>query len=158
MAIKIFLYIVIIFSLWSCRPKGVLSSGQMEDLFVDLHRAEGIIYVKGYKNGHDSVVGLTYDSILAAHGVTRAQLDSSLVWYTDNPMLFDKIYPHVMERLEKMKEEEQAAHEEEIRREKEEMQRAANQRHIEDDLRLKNPSAEAEKTVPNAGRMLRKEP
>lgn len=104
-----------------CRPRGVLSSGQMEDLFVDLHRAEGIIYVNGYKNGHDSVVSLTYDSVLAAHGVTRAQLDSSLVWYTDHPMQFDKIYPHVLDRLTAMLEEERRIHEEEIRREEEEL-------------------------------------
>ncbi len=117
----------IICSLASCRPKGVLSSGQMEDLFVDLHRAEGIIYVNGYMNGHDSIVRLTYDSILAAHGVTRAQFDSSLVWYTDNPMMFNKIYPHVMERLETMQKEERRNNEEAIQREKEEMMQKQGQ-------------------------------
>ncbi len=111
----------VVFGFVGCRPRGVLSSGQMEDLFVDLHRADGIIYVNGYKYNHDSVVSLTYDSILAAHGVTRAQLDSSLVWYTDNPMLFDKIYPHVLDRLTALQEEERRRHEEEIRREEEEL-------------------------------------
>lgn len=94
---------------------------------MDLHRAEGIIYVNGYMNGHDSIVRLTYDSILAAHGVTRAQFDSSLVWYTDNPMMFNKIYPHVMERLETMQKEERRNNEEAIQREKEEMMQKQGQ-------------------------------
>ena len=108
----------------SCRPRGLLSPNEMEDLFVELHRAEGIIYVKGYKNGHDSVVRLTYDSILMSHGVTRAQFDSSLVWYTDNPMVFDKIYPHVIDRLTALQEQERKRNEEEIHREQEEMHNA----------------------------------
>ena len=123
----------------SCRPKGVLSSGQMEDLFVDLHRAEGIIYVKGYKNGHDSVVRLTYDSILAAHGVTRAQFDSSLVWYTDNPMLFNKIYPHVMERLEAIQEEERRNNEEAIQQEKTKLQQIEDERRRTEEQSAKLP-------------------
>ncbi len=109
----------------SCRPRGLLSPNEMEDLFVELHRAEGIIYVKGYKNGHDSVVRLTYDSILKSHGVTRAQFDSSLVWYTDNPMVFDKIYPHVIDRLTALQEQERKRNEEEIHREQEELHKDA---------------------------------
>ncbi len=134
------LFVGAICLLLSCRPKGVLSSGQMEDLFVDMHRAEGIIYVRGFMNSHDSVVSLTYDSILTAHGVTRAQLDSSLVWYTNNPMMFNKIYPHVMERLQKMKDDEQRAHEEELRRETEDI------RHREENKK---------KTLPAPGRLLK---
>lgn len=140
----------VVCALASCRPKGVLSSGQMEDLFVDLHRAEGIIYVRGYKNGHDSIVTLTYDSVLAAHGVTRAQLDSSLVWYTDNPMLFNKIYPHVLARLEALQEEERRRNEEDIRREKEEM------RSESDDKPNHKADGHAKRPSVDAARLLRK--
>lgn len=88
-----------------CRPRGVLSVEQMEDVLYDLHRTEGILHASGYERGHDSVVCLTYNAVLARHGITRAEFDSLLVWYTDNPQFFDKIYPHVLERLEKDKSE-----------------------------------------------------
>ena len=41
-----------------------------------------------------------YDAVLAEHGVTRAQFDSSLVWYTAHPQFFNKIYPKALKDLE----------------------------------------------------------
>ena len=38
--------------------------------------------------------------MLDKHGITQAEFDSSLVWFTDNPQIFNKIYPKVIERLE----------------------------------------------------------
>ena len=37
--------------------------------------------------------------MLEKHGTTQAEFDSSLVWYTAHPQLFDKIYPKVIARL-----------------------------------------------------------
>ena len=36
---------------------------------------------------------------MAKHGVTQAQFDSSLVWYTDHPLLFNRVYPKVLDQL-----------------------------------------------------------
>jgi len=72
----------------------------MEDLFVDLHTAEGIMQEAGYNYGHDEAQRGYYLVILAQHGVTQAQFDSSLVWYIANPTIFNKIYPKVIERLQ----------------------------------------------------------
>jgi hypothetical protein len=41
-----------------------------------------------------------YKNVLDKHGITQAEFDSSLVWFTDNPQIFNKIYPKVIERLE----------------------------------------------------------
>ena len=84
----------------ACRPKGVLSSREMRDLLYDLHRADGAIQVAGYNYSHDEELARYYQSVLDKHGVTQAQFDSSLVWYTDNPQRFNKIYPKVVARLE----------------------------------------------------------
>ena len=84
----------------ACRPRDVLSNHEMRDVLYDLHRADGAIQVAGYNYSHDQEVAAYYKQILDKHGITQAQFDSSLVWYTDNPQIFNKIYPKVLERLE----------------------------------------------------------
>lgn len=84
----------------ACRPKGVLSQGEMRSLLYDLHRAEGILQEAGYNYGHDEVLGKYYEQILKQHGITQAVFDSSLVWYSHNPQRFKHIYPKVLARLE----------------------------------------------------------
>lgn len=83
-----------------CRPRGVLSSRQMRLVLVDLHRADAVLQVGGYTYGHEDELGKAYQIVLEKHGVTQAQFDSSLVWYTDHPQIFDKIYPKVVKQLE----------------------------------------------------------
>ena len=83
-----------------CRPRGVLSNREMRNVLYDLHRADGAIQVAGYNYSHDQEVAAYYKNVLDKHGITQAQFDTSLVWYTDNPQIFNKIYPKVIERLE----------------------------------------------------------
>ncbi len=83
-----------------CHDKGVLSSGQMVALLTDLHKMDGMIQVKNINRSHSEDELSYYDAVLASHGVTRAQFDSSLVWYTANPQRFDKLYPRVLKNLE----------------------------------------------------------
>ena len=83
-----------------CRPRGVLSNREMRDVLYDLHRADGALQVAGYNHSHDQEVAAYYKNVLDKHGITQAQFDSSLVWFTDNPQIFNKIYPNVMERLQ----------------------------------------------------------
>ncbi len=87
----------------SSQPEGVLSADEMEDILYEIHRAEGIMYVKGYEYGHYNKVEKYYGVLLQKNGITQAQFDSSLVWYTDNPTRFNKIYPKVIDRLTKDK-------------------------------------------------------
>lgn len=83
-----------------CRPKGVLSSRQMRNVLYDLHRTEAILQYAGYNYGHNEAVSKYYYEVLERHGVTQAQFDSSLVWYTDHPELFNKLYPKVIARFD----------------------------------------------------------
>lgn len=84
-----------------CRPKGILHSGEMRAILVDLHKVDGMIQTEGLTYGHDDVTDLYYAQVLEKHGVTQAQFDSSIVWYTAHPVLFDKIYPKVKADLKK---------------------------------------------------------
>ena len=71
----------------------------MRSVLYDLHRAEAILQVEGLNYGHDEEVAKYYQVVLDKHHVTKAEFDSSLVWYTDHPQLFNKIYPKIMERV-----------------------------------------------------------
>lgn len=84
----------------SCRPRGVLSSRQMREVLYDLHYTEAVLQVSGYNYGHDEAVSRYYYETLRRHDITQAQFDSSLVWYTDHPERFNKIYPKVLVMLE----------------------------------------------------------
>lgn len=97
---KVFIILCLLLTLAGCRPRGVLSNREMRNILYDLHRADGAIQVAGYNYSHDQEVAGFYKNVLDKHGITQAEFDSSLVWYTDNPQIFNKIYPKVIERLE----------------------------------------------------------
>lgn len=98
-------FVIVLLAVWalsgvSCRPREVLSLRQMEDVLVDLHTADGVIYAADIMYGHEDALKKYYEMVLEKHGLTQAQFDSSLVWYTNNPQIFNKIYPRVIVRLQ----------------------------------------------------------
>lgn len=82
-----------------CRPKGILHSREMRSLLADLHKTDAMIEVKGIRTTSNEEKEIYYAQVLEKHGVTQAQFDSSLVWYTAHPQFFNKIYPRVLKDL-----------------------------------------------------------
>lgn len=101
LGLKIVCVLLMCVAMMGCRPRGVLSNREMRDVLYDLHLTDGAIQVAGYIYSHDEEVAGYYKNVLDKHGITQAEFDSSLVWYTDNPQIFNKIYPKVIARLEK---------------------------------------------------------
>lgn len=101
---QVILLLAVLVCFAGCRPRGILSSRQMRNVMYDLHRADAIIQVRGYSYNHDEDVARYYQVVLDKHHVTKAEFDSSLVWYTDHPQLFNKIYPKIMVRCQQEKE------------------------------------------------------
>ena len=97
---KILCIVCVLLAIVGCRPRGILSNREMREVLYDLHRADGAIQTAGYNYAHDQEVARYYKNVLDKHGITQAEFDSSLVWFTDNPQIFNKIYPKVIERLE----------------------------------------------------------
>ena len=97
---KFLLISCVLLAFLGCRPRGVLSNREMRDVLYDLHRVDGAVQVAGYNYGHNNELAAYYQSVLNQHGITQAQFDSSLVWFTDNPQIFNKIYPKVIARLQ----------------------------------------------------------
>ena len=102
--IFILCFLVCALCLVACRPRGILSSRQMRELLVDLHKTDAIILTQHLQYGHDEEKAIYYAQVLEKHSITQAQFDSSLVWYTAHPQLFDKIYPKVVAQIVKEKE------------------------------------------------------
>ncbi len=98
----------------SCRPKGILHSWEMRRVMVDLHKTDAILQLNGMAYGHEEEKAIYYSIVLSKHGITQAQFDTSLVWYTAHPQLFDKIYPRVLKDLKAEEDQFLALHEAEL--------------------------------------------
>jgi hypothetical protein len=95
----IIFFITLIFSSCDRRPKGVLNQDDMTIILTDFHRLDGILYEKGIAFNNDSLKAKYYNYILNKHQITKAEFDSSLVWYTKHPKKFEKIYDDIYSQL-----------------------------------------------------------
>lgn len=82
-------------------PSEYIQPDDMEDILVDYHmaramsgRAEGSYEEMNYEQA------LYIEAVLQKHGVTKAEFDSSLIYYYRRADRFQEIYQHVAERLE----------------------------------------------------------
>ena len=98
---NILILLILAAGLVACRPKGILHSWEMRDVIVDLHKTDALMQVTGISSNNKEVRSIYYAQVLQEHGITQAEFDSSLVWYTAHPQLFDKIYPRVLAQLDK---------------------------------------------------------
>ena len=81
------------------RPKEVLPPSKMEDVLYDYHLAQ---VMGGEMTGENMYKrGLYIDYVFNKHHITRAQLDSSLVWYARNPKELSAIYERLTARNER---------------------------------------------------------
>lgn len=108
--LPIIVLLIAILSLPACRPKGILSSRQMRQVIIDLHKTEALLDETGISRYNSEARSLYYAQVLERHETTQAQFDSSLVWYTAHPQLFDKIYPKVLASLDQEMEAYRSAH------------------------------------------------
>lgn len=92
-------FIVITCTVISCKPQvpsEYLSEKEMEDYLYDYHLAQAMANQSG--NPEKNVVA--YESaVLKKHGLTRAEVDSSLVYYSRHTQLLHDIYERLAERL-----------------------------------------------------------
>jgi len=92
--------ILILFTI-SCnnRQEGIVNHRKMVNFLTDLHKLDGALSVKGFADSQSRENIYYYNALLEKHGITKAEFDTSLVWYTKNPKKFDKIYNEVIEDL-----------------------------------------------------------
>ena len=137
-----FVILCVSLAIVGCRPRGVLSNKEMRNVLYDLHRVDGALQVAGYNYGHNQELAAYYKAVLDEHGVTQAEFDSSLVWYTDNPQIFNKIYPKVIARLQ-----EDVDYQEQLREERLEKRRTKKKGEVQQDLEEMTPQKSIEEVL-----------
>lgn len=81
--------------------EGILSEEKMVELLVDTHLIDAILSADNSRSEVKRDKALFYyPSVLEKHGVTKAQMDSSIAWYMRNPALYNRIYEKVVKNLE----------------------------------------------------------
>lgn len=82
-------------------PGRYIQPDDMEDILVDYHIARAMSENAGTLDGSGNYVYSLYlESVFQKHGVTRADFDSSLVYYYTRADRFEEICSHVSERLQ----------------------------------------------------------
>ena len=88
----------------ACKPKTprqYIQPDDMEDILVEYHVAKAMAMQKAQRDMSRSYQTALYiDAVLAKYGVSKAQFDSSLVYYYTRADRFEPIYKRVSERLE----------------------------------------------------------
>ena len=87
----------------SCKPtvpSRYIQPDDMENLLYDLHIAQAMANEAGRSEGDLGYKqNLYFAAVLEKHGVTKAEFDSSLIYYYIRADRFDDMYKHVVERL-----------------------------------------------------------
>lgn len=84
-------------------PSQYIQPGKMEDILVDYQLARAMaMYEQQSGDAREYSSALYMEAVLKKHGVTKAEFDSSLVWYYTRADRFDEIGKRVAERLEEM--------------------------------------------------------
>lgn len=88
--------------LGGCRkqPDGVLSQEDMALVVADLHIADGVTSLNYSEFPTDSARQALKQSVLAAHGVSQQQLDTSFMWYGAHLDKYMEVCDRVIEILE----------------------------------------------------------
>ena len=85
----------------SCKPSlpsDVLSEGKMEEILYDYHLTQAAAETERLSSSDMYAYRL---AVLRKHGVTQAQFDSSMVYYTRHTELLQKVYENLYDRLNK---------------------------------------------------------
>ncbi len=81
-------------------PAGIIDESDMVDLLVDLYKADAYRQTHPSQFPDDSTLMALKQSVMAGHGVTPADFDTSLVWYAHNMDAYTDVHRRVIDRLE----------------------------------------------------------
>lgn len=79
------------------RPESIIPESTMENLLYDYHIAKTLGDDVNYNESYKKV--LYIDAVFRKYGITQAEFDSSMVWYTRNTEVLAKVYENVTNRF-----------------------------------------------------------
>lgn len=81
-------------------PSEVIQPEEMAQLMADVHTGEALVDMNRREYETDSAKQAFKQSVYARHGVTSAQVDSSMAWYGRNITRYMDVYDRTIEILE----------------------------------------------------------
>jgi hypothetical protein len=92
--------LIIALSACSRTPQGVLSEKKMELVLTDMLQAEAWVSLESAAYRNDTLKARAYEAVFRKHNISRAEYDSSLVWYGRNIDIYMRVYERAAARLE----------------------------------------------------------
>jgi hypothetical protein len=83
----------------ACGKNRVLSRDKMVEVLADIQVARSISQNQSYLYSNKSQQDALIEGVFRKHKITQAQLDSSLVWYSDNITIYNRVNDSVIAKL-----------------------------------------------------------
>lgn len=82
--------------------KAPLDKEQFTSLLLDMHRVDGTLAVSKGSRGNNDLKNYTYyNDLFKKYGITRAEFDSCMYYYSAQTVMFSKMYDVVIDSLNK---------------------------------------------------------
>lgn len=97
----IYIILTIAILLSSCRsqPDYVIDEDRMVDLLIDVHKTEAVITLNYTAYPTDEKKRAMREAVYMRHNTSKAEFDTSLVWYGNHLDVYMEVYDKVLERL-----------------------------------------------------------
>lgn len=98
------LLFILLLSLCSCssNPDGIIGRDKMEDILFDYHLTQSVLDIQPPE---DNTRNQRYlDAVFTKHGVTEAQFDSSMIYYTREGTMLKEMYANLNKRFKDIEE------------------------------------------------------
>jgi len=112
--LPVLLLIIVLFSCNRIPRRYIIPPKKMVNVLVDIHLADGMADENmRHSSGFVLDSASLYGSVFKKYGVTRAQFDSTMNYYSEHPDDLQKMYNQVTARLKRLEDELEAAQGEE---------------------------------------------
>lgn len=92
------LFVFVLLSACNRIPKEVLSEEKMSDVLFDIHLSEGTFDVYQFSKYSDAKKHY-YKCLLDKQGISLAQFDTSVSWYSNHLDAYERVYENVLQKL-----------------------------------------------------------
>lgn len=91
---------VLLLGMSSCGKKAPLNEKRFAALLLDMHQLDGILSVNRTYRGCDELQNYAYyNDLFKNYGITRADFDSCMYYYSAQTVLFSKMYDGIIDSL-----------------------------------------------------------
>lgn len=89
-----------LFLISGCKEKLPLDKDQFTALLIDMHRVDGTLAANRGMRGNDELKNYAYyNDLFKKYGITRADFDSCMYYYSAQTVLFSKMYDAIIDTL-----------------------------------------------------------